>query len=343
MSKTIKKVFQSKLTFTKLLEAHKRAKKNKGNRPEVIRFEMDLESNLINLLYKIKNKTYKIGKYREFKVYEPKERLIKSLPYIDRIVHQWYVEEFIKPHFLPKFIKDSYACLQNKGGHQAMKRAQYFMRIMKRKYGKYYILKCDIKKYFYSIDKKILFNILKRNIKDKKLLDFTKVLIFDNEEEKGIPIGNYTSQFFANIYLNELDHFIKERLRVKYYIRYMDDFLLLVSTKEEAKTYLNIISNYLKENLDLELNVKSKYYPNKMGIDFCGYRIYESHILIRNRCKKKIKKKIKYWNYLYNNNNLNFFNVIQSWYSWLGHIKHANSYYLKQKYLNKIIFRDKIE
>ena len=187
MSKTIKNEFQSKLTFEKLLEAHKRAKKNKGNRPEIIRFEIDLESNISNLLYKIKNNTYHMGKYREFYVYEPKERLIKSLPYVDRIVHQWYVEEFIKPHFLPKFIKDSYACLENKGCHVAKKRVQFFMRQMKKKYGEYYILKCDVKKYFYNINKNILFNILKKNIKDKKLLNFTYILIFDNEEEKGIP------------------------------------------------------------------------------------------------------------------------------------------------------------
>ncbi len=340
MSKTIKNVFQNNLTFEKLLEAHKRAKKNKGNRPEIIRFEMDLESNISNLLYKIKNNTYHMGKYREFYVYEPKERLIKSLPYVDRVVHQWYVEEFIKPHFLPKFIKDSYACLENKGCHEAKKRVQYFMRQMKKKYGKYYILKCDIKKYFYNIDKNILFKILEKNIKDKKLLNFTYILIFDSEEEKGIPIGNYTSQFFANIYLNELDHFIKEKLRVKYYIRYMDDFLLLVPTKEEAKEYLNIISKFLKDNLDLELNIKSKYYPSKMCVDYCGYRIFETHILVRNRCKKKIKKIIKKWNYLYENNLINLFFVRQSWNSWKGHISHANSYNLKNRYIEKIKFSD---
>ena len=118
-----------------------------------------------------------MGKYREFYVYEPKERLIKSLPYADRIVHQWYVEEFIKPHFLPKFIKDSYACLENKGCHVAKKRVQFFMRqmkkkygeyyILKKKYGEYYILKCDVKKYFYNINKNILFNILKKILKIK--------------------------------------------------------------------------------------------------------------------------------------------------------------------------------
>ena len=218
----MKNVFDEKLEFIKLIEAHNRAKKNKGNRPEIIKFEMNLEGNIINLLYKIKNNTYHIGKYREFYVYEPKQRLIKSLPYIDRIVHQWYVEEFIKPHFVPQFITDSYACLTNKGGHLAVLRTQHFMQLMKRKYNNYYVLKCDIKKYFYSIDKNILFNILKRNIKDKKLLSFTKIIIFDDNEEKGIPIGNYTSQFFANIYLNELDHYVKEKLQLKYYGRYMD-------------------------------------------------------------------------------------------------------------------------
>ena len=112
----------------------------------------------------------------------------------------------------------------------------------------------------------------------------------------------------------------------------MDDFLLLVPTKEEAKEYLNIISKFLKDNLDLELNIKSKYYPSKMCVDFCGYRIFETHILVRNRCKKKIKKIIKKWNYLYENNLINLFFVRQSWNSWKGHISHANSY----NFINKL-------
>lgn len=344
MSKTIKKQFYEKLTFEKLLEAHRRAAEGKNTHSDVILFEMDLESNISNLLYKIKNKKYHMGKYHEFYVYEPKKRLIKSLPYVDRVVHQWYVEEFIKPFFCPRFISDSYACLVDKGAHKAVEKMQSYMRIMKRKYGEYYVLKCDIRKYFYTIDKNILFSILERNIRDKELLEFTKVLIFDGDtEEKGIPIGNYTSQFFANIYLNELDHYVKEVLRVKYYIRYMDDFILLVETKDEAIRLKKLITEFIETNLKLELNEKSRYYPNKMGVDFCGYRIFETHRLLRKRSKTKIKKLIRNWNKFYALDELDIPTVIQRWNSWRGHARHANTYHLRTKYLNKIDFKEYLE
>ena len=117
MPKSIKNVFDSKLTFMKLLEAHQRASKIKRNKPEVMKFNIDLESNITNLLTKIETNQYHLGKYREFVIYEPKERIIKSLPYVDRIVHQWYVEEFIKPYISKRFIKDTYACIEGRGTH----------------------------------------------------------------------------------------------------------------------------------------------------------------------------------------------------------------------------------
>ncbi len=233
----MKKCFDEKLTFQNLLEAHERASDGKKNKKEVILFTMNLETNIISIMDRLKKGTYKFGKYREFKVYEPKERVIKSLPYIDRVVHQWYVEEFIKPFFCQRFISDTYACLDNKGTHKAVYRLQHQMQAMKRIYGEYIILKCDIKKYFYSIDKRILMNILKRTIKDKKVIKFSEVIL-DDLDVLGIPIGNYTSQYFANIYLNELDHYVKEVLRIKYYIRYMDDFIFLLPTKKRCFKYL---------------------------------------------------------------------------------------------------------
>lgn len=267
MPKTVKKCFYKNLTFEKMLQAHYRAVKNKRNKREVFLYELDLENNLTNLIGDIKDKKYHLGKYREFKVYEPKERLIKSLPYRDRIVHQWYVEEFIKPFFTKKFIKDSYACIEQKGTHEASATIQKYMRIMKRKYGHYYILKCDVKKYFYNIDKNILFDILKRNISDNELLLFTKILL-ESDEEVGIPIGNYTSQYFANIYLNELDHYVKEELRVKYYIRYMDDFVVLLENKSQAKEIYHLIEKFLNEHLKLELNKKVDIIQVGLGVIF---------------------------------------------------------------------------
>ena len=189
MPKKIKKCFYEKLTFQKLLEAHYRAKKHKTYKNEVILFELNLENNIINLLNKIKNNKYTVGKYYEFKVFDPKERIIHALPYIDRIVHQWYVEEFIKPFIVPKFINTSFACLENKGTHKAVLEVQKQLCVYKRNHGDFWILKCDIKKFFYNINPYILFKIMKKYISDKKLLSFTHLLIFNNKiSEIGIPI-----------------------------------------------------------------------------------------------------------------------------------------------------------
>ena len=139
MPKKIKNCFYKSLTFVKLLEAHKRARNHKTYKEEVIKFEMNLENNLINLLNNIKNGKYHLGKYFEFKIYEPKERIIKALPYVDRIVHQWYVEEFIKPYIVPRFISTSFACLDEKGTHRAANNVQKQMRIFKRNFGDFWI------------------------------------------------------------------------------------------------------------------------------------------------------------------------------------------------------------
>ena len=340
MCKSIKKQFYNKLTYLKLLEAHDRAKQGKTNKKEVILFEMDLETNVMNLYRNLKNGKYKMGKYREFTIYEPKERIIKALPYVDRIVHQWYIEEFIKPFIVPKFVTSSFACLENKGTHAAVKTLQKYMRLMKKKNPDYYVLKCDIKKYFYTINKNILFNIMKSYISDKKLLQLTEIFIFDNNDIKGIPIGNYTSQFFANIYLDKLDHLIKDKLRVKYYVRYMDDFVLSLNNKEEAKQILKEITEFLEKKLDLELNKKTRYYPNKLGIDFCGYKIYDTHIKIRKRSIVKIKRKIKVWNNLYAQDKLDFHNFLLCFNSFKGHIKHGNCYNLYNKLVSTIDFKE---
>lgn len=191
MPKKIKNVFYKNLTFEKFVAAHNRAKKNKMFKNEVLKFDLNLESNIISIINSIKNNTFKVGNYYSFIVYEPKERMIHSLPYKDRVIHQWYVEEFIKPYIMPKFINTSFACLPDKGTHKAVETVQKMMQKYSKKYPDYYVLKCDIKKYFNSIDTNILFNILKKYIDDKSLLKFTHQLIFENrpfDTPAGIPI-----------------------------------------------------------------------------------------------------------------------------------------------------------
>lgn len=199
MSKTIKNCFYKNLTFEKMLDAHYRARQHKIYKNEVISFELNLENNLINVINSIKNGTYRLGNYFSFNIYEPKKRLIKALPYRDRILHQWYVEEFIKPYIIPRFIDTTFACLTDRGTHKAVDKVQEYLRKYERNYKNYWILKCDIKGFFYNIDQNILYKIMSRYISDKQLLKFTKILIYNNESNEpddyiGIPIrkSNFT-------------------------------------------------------------------------------------------------------------------------------------------------------
>ena len=184
MSKSIKNCFYKKLTFESLLKSHDRAKKNKTNRYELLKFSVDIETNIVGIMNSLKNGSYRLGKYKVFTIYEPKERIIKCLPYRDRIVQQWYIYEFIKPYIIPRIINTCCACIDNRGTHYAVLMVDKYINIMKRKYGKYYVLKLDIKKYFYNIDKNILYKIMNSFVSDKKLLWLTKVFIYDDEIDK---------------------------------------------------------------------------------------------------------------------------------------------------------------
>lgn len=331
MSKTIRNCYYKCLTYEKLYDAYMRASSGKRNKRNVIRFSIDLESNLYNLYNDLYNNCYCSSKYREFIIYEPKERVIKALPFRDRVVHQWYIEEFIKPYVVPRFISDSYACIIGRGTHKAVLKLNKYMKIMNKRYGDYYIIKFDIKKYFFSIDKNILYNIMCKYISDKYLLILTYNIIFDNDFN-GIPIGNYTSQYFANIYLNELDYYIKFDLGIEFYVRYMDDFVVLVKSKDEAKRVYSLVDNFIRNNLNLVLNSKGRYYPSYLGCDFCGYIVYNDYRLLRKRSIKEMRRKIR----LYEKGIMSYDEVFLSFVSWSGHAKYSDSYVLVKEFFEMI-------
>ena len=293
MPKTIRNKYYKYLTYEKLLEAHKKSRKGKGYRKETILFNLKQEEYIMWLLEKLQTKTYKHGGYSVFYVTEPKLRKIEKSRYIDRIVHRWIVDNFLEPAFVPQFINNSYACLKNRGMHKACLDVQKAMRHCKTIWNEYYILKMDVAKYFDNINKETLFNIIKRKIKDEDLLWLINEILYAQKREKGLEIGNYTSQMFANIYLNEIDQYIKHKLKVKWYFRYLDDSVILVKSKKEAKEILEKIKVYLKEYLQLELNKKTQIFKNKQGVNFCGYKINEYRLKIRDKGKRKLKKKIK--------------------------------------------------
>ena len=294
MAKTIRNSFDKKLTYESLMEAHKKSRKQKGYRKEIILFNLKQEEYITWLYQELKNQTYHHGGYQTFYIHEPKLRKIEKSRYIDRIVHRWVVDNFLEEYFIKTFISTSYACIKNKGMHRATLRVQKDMKHCKRIWGEYYILKMDIKKYFENINKDILYGLLQRKVKDKKLLWLLQEIVYSNEGKTGLAIGNYTSQVFANIYLNEVDYFVKHTLKQKYYYRYLDDSVIFTKTKQESKEALDNIRAFLRDKLQLELNQKTQIFKSKQGVNFCGYKINEYRLKIRDRGKRKLKKKVRY-------------------------------------------------
>lgn len=220
--------------------------------------------------------------------------------------------------------------------HKASIDVQNTMKHCKRIWQNYYILKMDIRKYFQNIDKDILMNILKRKVKEEKLVKLLEKIVYSNSGKKGLPIGNYTSQIFANIYLNEIDQYIKHELKVKYYFRYMDDSILFVKTKKEAIELLEKIRNYLKIKLELELNDKTQIFKSDQGVNFCGYKINEYRLKLRDRGKKAIKQKVKHLKEEVKKGNMSSKEASRFICGHLGYMKYANTRNLEEKlfYIN---------
>lgn len=335
MPKTIRNKYYKYLTYEKLMEAHIKSRKGKGNRKEIIMFNLKQEEYIMWLLEQLKNKKYKHGGYTTFYVTEPKLRKIEKSRYIDRIVHRWLVDNFLAPAFIPQFISTTYACIKNKGMHKSCLDLQKAMKHCKNIWNNYYILKMDVSKYFDSINKKILLQIINKKIKDKNIIWLINEIIYAQKREKGLEIGNYTSQIFANIYLNEIDQYIKQKLKIKYYYRYMDDSVVLTKTKKQAIDILRKIKKYLKEKLELELNKKTQIFKSKQGVNFCGYKINEYRLKIRDKGKRKLKNKVKKLKNKIKAGELTCKQAYKYLAGHLGYIKIANTYNLENKLFYK--------
>ncbi len=335
--KTYKNLFKEVCSIENLYKAYLKAKKGKNESLEVLRFTFNLEEELINLHKDLKAQEYKTGKYRNFIIFEPKERKISALPFRDRVVHH-SVYSAIEPVFEKSFIFDSYACRKDKGTHAGIKRTQKFIRQVNKNF---YVLKCDVSKYFPSVNHRILKKLLRKKISDKKLLNLLDLIIDSNGLEKGIPIGNLTSQLFANIYLNELDKFMKHKKRIKYYIRYMDDFLII----HESKKYLHELKREIRcflKTLKLELHPKkANVFPLKTGIDFLGYRIFRNYRLVRKSTVKRFLKNIKLKIKNYEKNAITFGKLMESFNSWEAYMSYGDTYALRKslynRYFNNIV------
>ncbi len=322
-------LFEKIVSFENLLNASKKAFRGKQNQSAVFRFCFNLEYELLELKQELTHGLYKPRDYKIFEIREPKIRKICSSAFRDRIVHH-AICNVLEPLFEKRLISDTYACRVGKGLHAAVKRCQQ----LTQKNG--YYLKCDIRKFFESIDHMLLKVLLRRLIKDKRVLGLLDQ-ITDHEVPgyalfKGLPIGNLTSQHFANLYLGELDHFLKERLRVKAYIRYMDDFVLFAPRKELLHSYLGSLRGYLSEKLKLELKEKvTKIAPVSEGVPFLGFRIYPSLIRVQRVNLIRYRKKIRQKEWDYESGKLVEAKLIESVNSLIAHISHASTLSLRRK------------
>lgn len=339
--------------FENLFQAYLNAITGKSERGEILGFTHNVEDNLIQIQNELNSKTYEVGVYREHYVYEPKKRLIMALPFKDRVV-QWAIYRVLEPKFDKQYINDSYGCRKNKGPQLAADRVQYWERKLDRSHKKPYYLKMDISKYFYRVDHDTLMSLLERKIKDKDLLwllnkivrsettDFG-INLGDHHFERnrihgmGMPIGNLTSQLFANLYLNELDQYAKHEMKIRYYIRYMDDILILHHSKEELHRILMEIDAYLNTYLKLQLNNKTAIRPIRDGVEYVGFRIWPTHRKLTKKMTRNMRKRLRYLQKQFARGEVDAADVHSTVSSYLGFMKHANCYRLRKKILSDFV------
>ncbi len=313
--------------YENLILAHHNARRGKAFYQEVQNFNKNEDYCTRLIQDMLKNKTYKTSDYKIFTIIDRgKEREIYKLPYFPDRVVQWAVMLQIEPIFLETFIFDSYAAIPNKGMHIASKRLSKWLKYDKE--NTMYCFKMDVKKFFPNISHDILKQLLRRKIKDKELLELLDEII--DSTDSGIPIGNYISQYFANYYLTFFDHWIKEELGIKYYMRYMDDLIILNKSKEDLHEIKIKIDKYLSEELQLTIKSNWQVFPvDSRGIDFMGYRHFRNYTLLRKTTYKKFRRKM---NKLNKKRELNDSDVcsIRSYEGWLIW---CNSYNLRRKYI----------
>lgn len=348
-------------SFKNIYECYRECRKNKTTKLNTLEFEANLLENLWKLHDELNSKTYRIGRSICFLTHSPKLREVFAADFRDRIAHHILVKE-IEEFYERRFISDVYNNRKNKGIHQGVKKAQSYMQ--RHKEG--YYLQLDIKGFFYHLDKNILFkrlfdDISKSDLKEKeKILWLANKIIYHKPQlnftfkgdiaklqmlpphktlfkilpSKGLAIGNLTSQFFANVYMNRFDNFIKRELKIKSYIRYVDDFVLFDENRAKLQSVKIVIENYLKENLSLTLREDAKLAKCSDGLDFLGYIVRPNYMLVRQRVVNHFKyKKAKFYEYYESEGGDKVLQPIlqynQAVASFHAHIKHANSHKLK--------------
>lgn len=327
-------------TFSNLYDAYLKARKGKRNKECVARYGYYALEATAYLENKLQNKTYRPSDYIEFEIYEPKSRTIKAPPFRDRVVQRCLCDQILEPVIERHLIYDTYACRKDKGAHAGLDRTEEFMRRHYREHGlDGWIIKGDISKYFYSIPHEILSNDLYPLLKECDVWWLIE-RILNSVDNPGIPLGNQSSQWFANFYLSKFDHFVKEKLRIKCFVRYADDFWILVKTKLQAKEILEHIKEFLWDKLKLLTNHKTQIFPLKNGVDFLGFHTYITETgkvirKVRRESKEGMRKKLKTFKVKYELGLMSKEEIDLSYESWCGHVGHGSCYRLVQE-MNKL-------
>ena len=345
-------LFPQVCAFENLYRAFRQARRGKRDREVVAAFEYDLEENLLKLEAELRTGSYRPGPYRHFWIHKPKRRKISAAPFRDRVVHHGLCQ-VIEPIFERVFIHDSYACRLNKGTHRAVDRCQAFARRYR------YVLKADIQKFFPSIDHAILLDLLAQRLADSRVMALIEQILRSGEgvlaEEyvmqwfpgddlltplrpRGLPIGNLTSQFWANVYLNSLDQFVKRRLKCRAHVRYVDDFLLFSDDRAELHGWKGEIKTFLG-GLRLTLHDrKSVVFPVSEGIDFLGYRVFPTFRRMRRVAVRRFTRRLRRLQEARRAGRITISQVRHSIQSWVAHCHYAQSYRLRSAILSQMSF-----
>lgn len=319
-----KELFERVCSVENIFFAWKRFCSGKQSRTDVIAFEHRLEDQLFALRHDLYVGEYRHDSYEPFTVYDPKRRRIHKATVKDRVVHQAIVN-VIEPLFEHQFIHDSYSCRIGKGTHAAVDRLRTFLHQASHNNTRtVYALKCDIRQFFASVDHRILAVLLKQRITDTQTLMLLERIIgsFFSSEHRGIPLGNLTSQLFANIYLHELDRYVKMELREKYYLRYCDDFVILGERRDALWEAADRISHFLDHTLSLSLHPQKVFIRTwTQGIDFLGYVLFPHATVIRKKTERRMLQRVHQDNLA----------------SYLGVCRHADAFELEQIILTKSI------
>ncbi len=346
--KTHKNLYEEIISEENLYLAFQKAKKGKIKKNYVKEFFKNFKKNLNKLELELSNESYKPLPLETFTIRDPKTRKISKSDFRDRIVHHALCN-IIDPIFDKSFIFDSYANRKGKGSLAALKRFDQFKRKISRN-GKQngwfnknqvkgYVLKADIKHYFQTVNHKILLNIIQKKIKCSKTINLIKNILSNYGgaiSQIGMPLGNLTSQFFANIYLNELDKFVKHNLKAKYYIRYVDDFVILSSSKDELiKLRLNI-DQFLQDNLKIELHKdKTKIINLSKGVPFVGFRCFYHNKLLKKFNRRNIQRKLNEFHNMFLKGEIDFDKIYEKLQGYFVYMSHADTYQLKKVLANQ--------